>query len=69
MQLWNLILGVSTILLKKREDMVMLIAGVGLVETGQLVEDNLPHPPLLLSVVHLGDGGPTDTKDQSNISD
>lgn len=49
--------------------MVMLIAGVGLVETGQLVEDNLPHPSLLLSVVHLGDGGPTDTKDQSNISD
>ena len=39
--------------------MVMLIAGVGLVETGQLVEDHLPHSFLLLSVAHLWDGGST----------
>ena len=40
--------------------MVMLIAGVGLVETGQLVEDRLPHSFLLLSVAYLRDGGATE---------
>ena len=39
--------------------MVMLVAGMGLVETGQLVEDHLPHSFLLLSVAHIWNGGAT----------
>ena len=39
--------------------MVMLVAGVGLVETGQLVEDHLPHSFLLLGVAHIWNGGAT----------
>ena len=34
----------------------MLIAGVGFVETCEVLEDNFPHAFLLLSVVHSGDG-------------
>lgn len=60
LKLRNLIRRVPTVLLKKWEDMVMLIAGVGLVETGQVVEDHLPHSFLLLSVAHMGNGGPTE---------
>ena len=46
--------------------MVMLVAGVCLVETGQLVEDHLPHSFLLLSVAHIWDGGATGDKKKFN---
>ena len=67
MKLRNFIRRVSTVLLKKWKDMVMLIAGVGLVETGQLVEDHLPHSFLLLSVAHIWNRGATGSNKLNTI--
>ena len=47
--------------------MVMLIAGVGLVETGQLVEDRLPHSFLLLSVAYIWNRGATGSNKLNTI--
>ena len=46
---------VATVLLQKGEDVLVLVAGVGLVQLGQLREHHLPGGNLLGGVVRVGD--------------
>ena len=65
LELRNVILRVATVLFQQGEHVVVLIAGVGLVQTLQVVENNFPDPPLLFRIVHLGYWCPTNIVETS----
>ena len=56
LQLRDIVFGVSAVLLEQREHVVVLVAGVGLVQPLEVAVDRLPGGLLLVRVLHLGDG-------------
>ena len=56
LQLGDVVLGISAVLLEQGEHVVVLVAGVGLVQPLEVAVDRLPGGLLLVRVLHLGDG-------------
>lgn len=53
LQLWNVILAVSTVVDEQREDVVVLSTRMGCVEFGQVSENDTPGLDFCLSVLHV----------------
>ena len=60
LKLREAVLGVSAVLLEQREHVVVLVAGVSLVQLLEVAVDRPPGGLLLVRVLHLGDGLATD---------
>ena len=55
LKLRDVVLGVSAVLLQQGEHVVVLVAGVSLVQPLEVAVDRPPGGLLLVSVLHLGD--------------